>query len=80
MTVEYRIKPITRYIVTRFESDAKSAGVCSEVGTYDSADTAYDVGYAMCKLEHQKSGEHPESMNFIYPLHPVGSSGVMVSA
>lgn len=72
MKVEYRIKPTTRYIITRYHADlgddksACSAG--SETrGEYDNADVAYDVAYALCKLEHDKSGQPADSMNFIYP-------------
>jgi hypothetical protein len=53
--VEYRIKPVTRYIITRYHQIGDSAGVDSK-GEYDNADVAYDVGYALCRAEHEQLG------------------------
>lgn len=69
MTIEYRVKPITRYVVTRYES-ADLMGSSEQRGMYDNVGTAFDVAYALCRLEHEKSGELPDSMNFIYPTVP----------
>jgi len=69
--VEYRIKPITRYVVTRYEEgpDGKSGSV-TERGTYDNADIAWEVGYAMCKLDHERMGYPLDDMRVRYPVHP----------
>jgi hypothetical protein len=67
--VEYRVRPVTRFIVTRYEEDGRGAG-SAPIGEYANEDTAYAVGYAMCKQEHDKSGEPVDSMSFIYPKHP----------
>ena len=72
MTVEYKVRPITRYVVTRFHEDGDNAG-CDQHGTYDNAGTAYTVAYALCKAEHDKSGAPAGSMDFIYPDLPAGS-------
>lgn len=80
--IEYRVKPVTRYIVTRFEQDAPNEhGLCSssrvtERGEFANADTAYQVASALCKLEHEKSGEAPGSTNFIYPRFDCDASAV----
>ena len=66
MTVEYRVRKITRYVVTRFES-TEHTGSTSTKGEYENFDVAYQVAYALCKAEHDVSGEEPGSMNFIYP-------------
>jgi hypothetical protein len=78
--IEYRIRPVTRYVVTRFEqSEPNEHGVCSggcdALGEFNNADTAYSVAYALCKLEHDKSGEEPGSMNFVYPDSPAAVFG-----
>lgn len=77
--VEYRVRPVTRYIVTRYENETftteyygqvghgMSAGSLQERGEYANADVAHEVAYALCKAEHDASGEPIDSMNFIYP-------------
>jgi hypothetical protein len=68
--VEYRVRPVTRYIVTRYEGDDRG-GCSAPIGEYASEETAYAVGYAMCKKEHNDSGEPLDSMSFIYPEPPL---------
>ena len=69
--IEYRVKPVTRYVVTRYEKTETGGGV-STVGEYDNAEIAYHVGYAMCRTEHAKAGTPPDDMNFVYPSIPEG--------
>lgn len=82
--IEYRIKPVTRFIVTRYEqpftTTACSSGQVEERGEFNNADTAYAVAYALCKLEHDRSGEPINSMNFIYPEHPEALNRVVDSS
>jgi hypothetical protein len=66
MQVEYRVREIKRFVVTRWHSDGSAAGVETK-GEYSNYDTAYEVAYALCRSEHSASGEPPGSMNFIYP-------------
>jgi len=73
--IEYKVRPVTRYVVTRFEGQTSNAdGSCkcgsSTHGEFDNSETAYAVAYALCRLEHEKSGEPLDSMNFIYPTDP----------
>lgn len=78
--VEYRVRPITRYIVTRFEEVAGDAvspsAMCgsSAHGTFENGETAYQVAYALCRKEHDDSGQPVDSVNFIYPAIPDGVS------
>lgn len=66
--VEYRVREAKRFIVTRYEeSDGGRTGSCVQKGTYDSAELAHEVAYALCRHEHQLSGEPVGSMAFIYP-------------
>ncbi|MGB1390300.1 MAG: hypothetical protein ACPG61_15590 [Paracoccaceae bacterium] len=71
--VEYRVRPVTKYIVTRFEQ-GDDTGAVETRGQYENGEVAYQVAYALCKAEHDKSGEPIESMNFIYPKIPDGVS------
>lgn len=73
MKVEYRVKPVTRYIVTRFHGDDNCGGV-EQRGEYDNGEVAYHVAYALCRVEHEKSGEPIDSENFTYPTIPDGVS------
>lgn len=78
MTIEYRVKPITRYIVTRHEElseqDAlmrgQQAGSRQIGGEHDNAEVAYQVGYALARFEAENLGYGPDDMRLIYPQHP----------
>jgi hypothetical protein len=68
--VEYRVIPVTRYLVTRWHEEEDERGhACGseERGEFNNERVAYDVAYALCKAEHDASGEPIDSMNFIYP-------------
>lgn len=55
--IEYRVREVTRYIVTRYEEGNDNANrlFASSVskGEYDCADVAYEVGYALARNEHE---------------------------
>ncbi len=69
--VDYRVRPVTRFVITRFEREDHPNGMCSGGsecrGEFDNYDTAHAVAYALCKLEHDQSGEPPGSSTFTYP-------------
>lgn len=70
-SLEYRVKPVTRYVITRYEEGANgcSGGVATR-GEYENADVAWEVAYALCKQEHERYG-YPVGDNRIrYPEHP----------
>lgn len=79
MKTEYKIRPVTRYVVTRYNEDDN--GIASSVtkGEYDNADMAYEVGYALAKEEHERLGYPLDDMRIIYPLHPNNSSEVIIN-
>lgn len=55
--IEYRVRPVTRYMVTRWQADENGASAPRQMGTeYDNAQVAYDVAYALCKTEHERLG------------------------
>lgn len=72
--IEYRVRPVTRYIVTRFERSESVNGMCSggssSLGEYENGDTAYAVGYALCKAEHERLGYPIGDERIQYPLMP----------
>lgn len=68
--VEYRVRPVVRYIVTRHEQNqegTRGTVGSSMAGEYPNYDMAYAVGYALCKREHDLAGTPPGDENFIYP-------------
>jgi hypothetical protein len=71
--IEYRIKPVTRYMITRFERDANggaSVGCPVSSVQFDSADIAYDVAYALAKADHERMGWPICDDRIQYPRHP----------
>lgn len=82
MKVEYKVRAVTKYIVTRYEESGVvgKAGYSSKRGEFDNFDTAYHVGYAMAKLEHEQLGYAPGDMRIIYPeSRPLGGVDTMSS-
>lgn len=79
LTIEYRVRPVTRYIVTRWEGDddpkqAQANGSRQIGNEYANAETAYEVGYALCKAEHDRLGWPPGDERIKYPgQHLAGS-------
>ena len=66
--IEYRVRPVTRYVVTRYE-DQLPAGTASirTLGEYDNQIVAQEVGYALCKAEHERLGWAPGDTRIMYP-------------
>lgn len=79
--LEYHVRPVTRYVVTRFEESASGrTGGSSSCGEYDNADIAHEVAYALCKAEHDRLGLPPGDERVQYPkkmFGPVGSGGII---
>lgn len=50
-TVEYRVRPVTRYHVTRFENedyeDGRCSGGCESLGEFDNESHAFKVADAL---------------------------------
>jgi hypothetical protein len=73
MTIEYRIKRVERFIVTRHErsDDPKIAGpngVVRQMGReFDNFETAYEVGYALARQDQEKLGLMPGDDGVIFP-------------
>ena len=75
--VEYRVRPVTRYMVTRHERQESddgrtgSGGHSRQIGAeYANGDTAYQVAYALCKQEHELLGYPVADERITYPAHP----------
>ncbi len=71
--VEYRVRKIERYTVTRYHAGDREGGVETK-GEYDNAGIAYEVGYALAKAEHERLGWPLGDERIQYPRHPTESS------
>ena len=49
--IEYRVRMVPRYIVTRYHAPGGGSEFKGEFGSYEAA---YAVAYALCKDEHQR--------------------------
>jgi len=71
--ISYRVRPVTRYVVTRYDAEydratsSGSTGFSTQRGEFDNFETAYAVAYALCKKEHDDSGLPPGDERFQYP-------------
>lgn len=75
--VEFRVKPVTRYVVTKWEKDIEPEGMGSTGGPthvvtnggaeFDNHETAYAVAYALCRAEHERLGYPPYDERIQYP-------------
>lgn len=76
--IEYRVRKVERYIVTRWysveRSNATNDGGCEERGEFDHADTAYEVAYALARNEHQQHGWPVGDERIQYPVHPTNDA------
>lgn len=65
--VEYRVREIKRYMVTRFHERDDSAAGCETKGEYDNVEVAYEVAYALCAAEHASRGWDLSDKRISYP-------------
>ena len=70
LQVEYRVKAVTRYIVTRYERVERPDGGQANtrgLGEFPTYQQAYDIGYALAKSEHEQRGWEPGDARMRYP-------------
>ena len=71
--IEYRVRPVTRYVITRFEradvGELERSSIRT-LGEYDNAEVAYEVAYALCKADHERLAWPLDDARIQYPRHP----------
>ena len=67
--IEYRVRTVTRYVVTRYESGEYANGVETK-GEFDNDEIAHEVARALCKDEHQRLGWPIDDERIKYPESP----------
>lgn len=69
--LDFKVRPVTRYIVTRYEVKGNGTNHGSvgsiTLGEFDNLNVAYEVGYALAKAEHDRLGWPPGDMRIKYP-------------
>ena len=70
--IEYRVRPVQRYVVTRYHEQADNTGQvcgagCETRGEFTNEEQANSVAYALCKLEHIQQGWPPGDERILYP-------------
>lgn len=67
MTIEYRVKRVERFIVTRHE-DHGSTGSTRQIGKeFDNFETAYEVGTALARSDQERLCILPGEYGVIFP-------------
>ena len=67
--IEYRVKRVERFIVTRHEEaeDAITGSVRQIGNEYDSFEVAYEVGYALARADQERLSLSPGDKGVIFP-------------
>ena len=65
--IEYRIKRVERFIVTRHEDYGSTSSVRQIGNEYDNFNVAYEVGYALARADQERLGLPPGDMSVIFP-------------
>jgi hypothetical protein len=65
--IEYKVREVKRYIVTRYQDDRGS----QTKGEYDNQDIAYEVAYSLAKAESENLNLPIGSMELMFPSHPL---------
>lgn len=68
-TIEYRVRPVTRFVVTRFESDGGMASSTS-CGEFDREEAALRVGFAAAKMDQEEFRFDHNRAKVIFPDMP----------
>lgn len=81
MEIEYRIRPVTRYIVTKYTyDDTQNKGGVEENGEYTNPDTAYQVAYALARADHIRLGYPIDDERIKYPKLPSEAASMPADA
>lgn len=64
--IEYRVRPVTRYIVTRWEDVENGTALLDECGEFANEDRAYSVAHALAFKEREDLGWPPGDERIIF--------------
>ena len=75
MKIEYKVREITRYIVTRYEHSETSAGGSDFCGQFDSKDQAWIIADALAGRDRLVYASGDEHVDVICPERPLVFAG-----
>ncbi len=78
MTIEYRVRRVERFIVTRHE-DGPTPGAQQKGPDYPSFEQAYEVATALARAEREHLDLPPGDMGVIFPSSSVSESRGKIS-
>ena len=64
--IEYRVRPVTRHIVTRYEMTG-GVGASTTLGEHPNPDVAHQVGHALAFAEREALGWPPGDDRMQFP-------------
>ena len=67
MTIEYRVRRVERFIVTRHEDTGTTVATRQIGKEFDNFDTAYEVATALARAEQERLGLPPGDGGVIFP-------------
>ena len=68
--IEYQVRTVERYIITRYQEDGPGTAACCGRGEYSSPHVAHEVAYALAKEERERLGWLPGDARIQFPRHP----------
>lgn len=79
MTIEYRVKSVERFIVTRHEDTGVTGSTQQKGPDYPSHEQAYEVATALARDERERLGLSPGDMGVIFPAASISESRGKIS-
>lgn len=69
MKIEYKVRKVTKFIVTRYEeNDNATVGSSTQHGEFDNEEIAMAVGTALASADQHRLGIPPGDMRIMYPM------------
>lgn len=71
MKIEYKVRKVTKFIVTRYEeNDSGNVGSSTQHGEFDNEETAYAVGYALAQADQTRLEIPLGDTRIMFPSSP----------
>lgn len=71
MTIEYRLKRVERFIVTKHEDHGETSSSRQVGKEYDKFDTAYEVAAALARSDQDRLGLAPGEDGVVFPSQSI---------
>ena len=75
MKTEYKVRPVERYVVTKFTSDSPNGGRSETIGEFDNYERAYLNAYALAGMDAKKRGLPDGDPGVTFPEYDASKIG-----